>query len=36
MDLGFPLALNDQDQAAIRGNIAGASNALILASPRHH
>lgn len=34
--LGFPVALNDRDQVAIPGNIAGASDALILATPKHH
>jgi hypothetical protein len=34
--LAFPAALNDRDQVAIQGNIAGAANALILATPKHH
>jgi hypothetical protein len=32
----FPVSLNDRDQVAIQGNIAGAANALILATPKHH
>jgi hypothetical protein len=34
--LAFPVSLNDRDQVAIAGNIAGASDALILATPKHH
>jgi hypothetical protein len=34
--LAFPVSLNDRDQVAIQGNIAGAANALILATPKHH
>jgi hypothetical protein len=33
---GFPVSLNDRDQVAIPGNIAGAADALILATPKHH
>jgi hypothetical protein len=30
----FPVSLNDRDQVAFQGNIAGAANALILATPK--
>ena len=32
--LAFPVSLNDRGQVAIPGNIAGAANALILATPK--
>jgi hypothetical protein len=34
--LAFPVSLNDRDQVVLQGNIAGAANALILATPKHH
>jgi len=34
--LAFPVSLNDRGQVAIQGNIAGAANALILATPKYH
>jgi hypothetical protein len=34
--LALPVALNDRGQVAIAGNIAGAADALILATPKPH
>lgn len=33
--IDFPVTLNDREQVAIAGSIAGASNALIFATPKH-